>query len=127
MCPILIQCERTKKVKDQMIFGSYDSKGLSGKKVQATVQAVSAKYQKDKGVVVNWKKLDECSGYVIYRKDAKSGWTRLANAGGKDKIKYIDKVKTNLDTYMYTVRAYQTVNGKEVLGGYNKTGVAVTK
>lgn len=116
-----------KKINDNLVQGSYDSKGLSGKRVPPTVQLVSAKYQKDKGVVVNWKKTDDCSGYVIYRKDTKSGWTRLAKVSGKDNVKYTDKVRSNINTYKYTVRAYQTVNAKEILGGYDKSGVSVTK
>ena len=116
-----------KKINGNLVQGSYDSKGLSGKRVPPTVQLVSAKYQKDKGVVVNWKKTDDCSGYVIYRKDTKSGWTRLAKVSGKDNVKYTDKVRSNINTYKYTVRAYQTVNAKEILGGYDKSGVSVTK
>ena len=116
-----------KKVNGNLVQGSYDSKGFSGKRVPPTVQLVSAKYQKDKGVVVNWKKTDDCSGYVIYRKDTKSGWTRLAKVSGKDNVKYTDKVRSNINTYKYTVRAYQTVNAKEILGGYDKSGVSVTK
>ena len=116
-----------KKINGNLVQGSYDSKGFSGKRVPPTVQLVSAKYQKDKGVVVNWKKTDDCSGYVIYRKDTKSGWTRLAKVSGKDNVKYTDKVRSNINTYKYTVRAYQTVNAKEILGGYDKSGVSVTK
>ena len=116
-----------KKVKDKLVLGNYDTKGLSGKKVPSKVQVTSAKYQKDKGVTVNWKKTDDCSGYVIYRKDGDNGWTKLAKVSGKDKVKYTDKVKSNLDTYKYTVRAYTTVNGKEILGVYDTKGVSVTK
>ena len=42
-------------------------------------------------------------------------------------MKYTDKVRSNINTYRYTVRAYQTVNAKETLGGYDKSGVSVTK
>lgn len=53
-------------------------------------------------LIITWSKVDEASGYIIYRNN-----TEIANVIGKDQTSYTDR---DLDpaTYSYTIRSYKT-------------------
>ena len=70
------------------------------------------------GVKVTWGKASNADSYIVYRKTAKSGWSKI---GTTTATSFIDtKAKTGT-TYYYTVKA------KNVAGtsGYNKTGLKI--
>lgn len=73
---------------------------------------------------LTWKAVDDAKGYCVYRKTSGTGWKLLKKISGAGTLSYVDKACTAGTTYVYTVRAYQTKNGSEVLGSYNKSGIA---
>ena len=83
-----------------------------------SLKAASASYNSAK---ISWGKVSGADGYVVYRKKG-SSWKRL---GTTTSTSYTDKNLTCGTTYTYTVRAYKTVDGSEVKGGYDAKGVSV--
>lgn len=95
--------------------------------VPATPSGLSAKAVTAKSVKVSWKKVNEASGYVVYRLSADGKkWDIISTITGTNVINFTDTNVTNGNTYTYTVKAYRTVNGKQVYSGYLKSGVKCT-
>lgn len=82
----------------------------------SNLKAVSASYNSAK---ISWSKLSGADGYIIYRKNG-SKWDRLNVTAASS---YTDKKLVCGQSYTYTVRAYKTVNEKNVNGAYDKKGV----
>ena len=121
---------RAYKVYDgQNVYGSFDVDGKSAVAQPAvstpsTVKLISASAASGRKMTVKWEKADNCEGYVVYRKEQGKSWTRIAKAAGSSLTSYTDSTGTAGTTYTYTVRAYKTVNGKEVMGGFDSNGVS---
>ncbi len=71
------------------------------------------------GVQITWNKLAGAEKYLVYRKTAKSGWTKVGTTAGTS---IIDKTAKSNTKYWYTVKAQ---NGSEY-SKYNTKGVAVS-
>ena len=73
---------------------------------------------------IKWSRSGMADGYVVYRRTGKT-WKILAHIrDGSQTFCYDNKAKKG--TYYYTVKAYQTVNGKKVCASWDKTGKKVT-
>ena len=107
-------------------YGDFDHKGVSTRQLPATVKLNSASYDSSKGVSVSWGKVSKSTGYVLYRKTSTTSWIRVAKITSNSQCSYVDTSAKQGTTYQYTVRAYGEVNGKEVLGGFDKNGVSVS-
>ena len=84
----------------------------------AVIRKASVKGRK---ATIGWKKVNGASGYVIYRSDKKNGRYRAIKTVKKGAAgQYTDKKLKKGKTYHYRVRAYRTVDGKRVYGGYSK-------
>ena len=71
-----------------------------------------------RGVKVSWNRVLGADDYIVYRKTAKSGWTRL---GTTTENTFTDtKAKTGTTCY-YTVKAQNEAGAS----GYNKTGLKI--
>lgn len=59
------------------------------------------------GIQVNWNKVNNASGYTVWRKTATTGWSKIATISSGNTTSYIDPDKnlTTGNTYIYTVRA----------------------
>lgn len=65
-------------------------------------------------ITIQWKKMEGVNGYEILRSTGKdSGYMPI---GTSDSTKYVDKNTISGTTYYYKVRAFVTVNGKNLLG-----------
>ena len=118
-----------KAYEGQTVLGSFDADGKTATAKAAvampsTVKLVSVSAAAGRKITVSWEKADNCEGYVVYRKEAGKSWTRIAKAGGSNLTSYTDSTGTAGTTYTYTVRAYKTVNGKEVMGSFDANGVS---
>lgn len=71
------------------------------------------------GVKVYWKKVSTATNYNIYRKTENSTTWEHIGTVDKSRLYFIDKDVKNLETYSYTVRAFDD-NG---ISDYNKAGV----
>lgn len=95
--------------------------------VPATPSGLSATAVTAKSVRFSWKKVGEASGYMVYRLSADGKkWELVSTITGANVINFTDTNVTNGKTYTYTVKAYRLVNGKQVYGGYLKSGVKCT-
>lgn len=73
-------------------------------------------------IQVSWKKTAGADGYRIYRKTATSGYHLWKTVKGKNTVSVKGAAACG-KTYIYTVRAYQSFNGKVSLSGYVKKGI----
>lgn len=93
-------------------FGSFTCKRLY------TPTLSSAKSYKS-GIQVVWKAVSGASGYYVYRKYGKKGWTKIATVKSGKTVKYVDKGAKKGTTYYYTVKAYSGTSTST----YNTKGI----
>ena len=80
-----------------------------------SVKAASAAYNK---VKISWNKVSGVSGYEVYQYNAKTKkYTKVATVKGTS---YTKSGLTTGTSYSYKVRAYKTVDKKNVYGSYSK-------
>jgi len=108
------------------ILGGFDSKGVTATVLPATVVLKKAADNGKKGINVTWEKVSGATGYRIYRKTSGGSWKGLTNVTSDTTTSYTDSSVTAGTTYIYTVRAYKTVNGSDVYGGFDNTGVSAS-
>ena len=108
------------------ILGGFDSKGVTATVLPATVVLKKAEDNGKKGIDVTWEKVSGATGYRIYRKTSGSSWKGLTNVTSDTTTSYTDSSVIAGITYFYTVRAYKTVNGSDVYGGFDNTGVSAS-
>ena len=108
------------------ILGGFDSKGVTATVLPATVVLKKAADNGKKGIDVTWEKVSGATGYRIYRKTSGGSWKGLTNVTSDITTSYTDSSVTAGTTYFYTVRAYKTVNGSDVYGGFDNTGVSAS-
>ncbi len=110
------------KVRAKCITGSTTTYGgyaavVSAKPVPAvpaSVKAVSASYS---SVKLTWSAVSGASGYEVYRATSSGGtYTKLTTTTAAS---YTTTGQTTGKTYYYKVRAYRTVSGTKVYGGYS--------
>ncbi|MCD8011017.1 MAG: fibronectin type III domain-containing protein [Lachnospiraceae bacterium] len=97
--------------------GNYDT-GKKSKKVSATPKFAELKAPSslevtvtDSGNVVEWSKVTNATGYIIYRYNIKTGkYTRLTKV--QDSTTYKDKKAKTATYYKYKVIAYRNYQGK---------------
>lgn len=94
----------------------------------AAPKITSVKAKDSSSITVKWNAVPDADGYRIYRKEVgvDTDWTRIDILSGKNTTSYADTGLRTGRTYAYTVLAYKRVNNKNVLGKYDKTGVAAT-
>lgn len=93
-------------------FGTFTVKRLY------TPTLSSAKSYKS-GIQVVWKPVTGASGYYVYRKYGKKGWTKIATIKSGKTVKYVDKTAKKGTTYTYTVKAYSGTS----TSAYNTKGL----
>lgn len=81
-------------------------------------------------VKVTWDKVSGASGYRLYYKTSPNGtYHYVTQIGSGSTTSYVHTGRTTGQTYYYLMRAYRTVNGKQVFGSYSAmvSGKAVPK
>lgn len=77
-------------------------------------------------VKLTWTKVSGAKGYIIYQYDnSKKTWKRIAKAGNVNS--FLVSNLTSNTTYSYAIKAYKTLNGKEVVSISYPTVSAKTK
>ena len=83
-------------------------------------KGVKAKKASPSSVKISWKKVSNADGYEIARsKKKKSGYRKAATVKGGSKTSYKNKKLKKKTAYYFKVRAYKTIDGKKVYGGYS--------
>ena len=96
--------------------------------VPAKPSVSSAVCKSYNSIKITWNKINEASGYYIYRttKTDGTGFEKLKRLTGSGSVTYTDSKAQCGVKYYYTVRAFKVYNRKDVLSSYNKPGTACT-
>lgn len=109
-------------------LGKYNATGIVGKantKATASTKYTSSTYDKIK---LEWQAVNGATGYTIYRKaEGKKSYQKVATINGNGNVSYTDKDLKCCVKYLYRVRGYRTVNGKNYEGEYGVAVEAYTK
>lgn len=74
-----------------------------------------------------WDKVDDCTGYKIYRYDASSNSFKLLKTiSNNNTLTYTNIDKTSATTYRYKIRAYKVVDSKTIYSDYSDEIKATT-
>lgn len=115
-----------KTINSTNVFGKYISAGINATTKMTTPKLLSLKASGSTKAILTWKETPDVDGYQIYRKTANSKWTRVKTLAGAENTSYTHNSLVNGITYIYTVRAYNLIDGKYIRSGYDKTGLKVT-
>lgn len=107
------------KVKGKKLYGAYSSvKSAKVEPGKVNLKKVSsAGYNSAK---LSWDKVSGVSGYKIYRSTSKNGrYTAVKTVKSGSTVSYTDSKLTTGKKYYFKVRAYRSVNGKNIYGKYS--------
>ena len=94
------------------------------KLITPNISLTSAK----KKVTIKWKKVNDASGYEIYRATSKNGkYTKAKTITKSSTISCTDSNLASKKNYYYKVRAYKTINGKKIYSSYSAIKTIKTK
>lgn len=71
-------------------------------------------------ITASWDKVAGATGYRVFRATSKAGtYTRIKNITNAATLSYADTSVVPGKTYYYKIRAYRTVNGKDILSDFS--------
>lgn len=114
-----------KKTADGTVWSSYNKKGITGKTVLKAPKLRRVKKNSAKKATLTWNKVDGANGYVVYRKTNNGSWKAVKRITKGNVASFTDTKLSKGKKYTYTVRAYCTVDKKNVYSGYDKKGLTV--
>ena len=95
--------------------------------VPASVTICSVKSNRKAKETVTWKKVSGATGYIVYRSTGKNkAYKAIKTIPKGSTTSFTDSVKGG-NTYYYKVKAYTTVSGKKIYGGYSSIKSAKAK
>ncbi|MCI7814535.1 MAG: S8 family serine peptidase [Lachnospiraceae bacterium] len=102
-----------------MKMSSYNSNGIQGKATLARPQFTASSIIPGAGIGLTWTKVDGATGYVVGRSTSPSGTYEKVGAVPASSTSLVD-TKVERDCYVYyRVRAYRTINGKNVYSAFS--------
>lgn len=102
------------------IFGRFDFKSEPIYYVRPKLNSIN---MYNNQFIITWDAIEECDGYIIYKKVNKDVWKEVAHTSGSDATMYFDKVVNNEDTFSYTVSAYKYKNNKRLVSKNDEIGL----
>ena len=108
----------TKDNGETLWAASYKKFTTATKPATPTVKATAGSKQ----ATISWNKVTGATGYVVYMQDEFGDYKKI---GSTKKTSYTRKKLTKGKTYYFRVRAYKTVDGKNIYGGYKTVKVKV--
>lgn len=114
-----------KKTAKGTVWSSYNKKGITGKTVLKAPKLRRVKRNSAKKATLTWNKVDGANGYVVYRKTNNGSWKAVKRITKGNVTSFTDTKLSKGKKYTYTVRAYCTVDKKNVYSGYDKKGLTV--
>lgn len=104
------------------VVSQYNKNGLTIYFVKSPVLGDAVNVTNN-GIKFTWTKVNNATGYYVYRKKAGGKFAKIATVKNGKTVSYTDKSsKANNTVYYYTVKAYKTVSGKTYSSAYNTTG-----
>ena len=78
-------------------------------------------------IKLTWKKVSGAQGYILYKYDnTKKTWARVVKTTTNSNTYTVNKLSSGT-SYKFAIRAYKTVNGKEIVSAIYPTLTTVTK
>ena len=108
-------------VNGKTYYGNFSNQ-ISAKPVLKSVTSLKVSNYISKTASLRWSKVYGASGYKIYKStNEDSGFKLLTSIKDGDTVKYSNKYLRKGKTFYYKVRAYRTVNGRNVYSNYSTT------
>lgn len=106
------------------IWGDY----ISYKAARTTLGSVKANVKVSGNLynTVSWNKAAGANGYYVYRRQPGKSWSCIKTIANGNISSWQDKNIKALTSYIYAVRAYRTVNGKNILGAYTQSSTVIS-
>lgn len=105
------------KIGSKTYYGDFKTITFSTQPATPTIKVTSTSAKKAQ---VSWGKVSGASGYVIYRATSQKGsYQKVATVTKGSTTSYTNTGLTSQRTYYYKVRAYSTVDGKNVYSSYS--------
>ena len=101
-------------------YGSFSAPQLGVKAVISKVSGVTAG-SKDKYIGLTWTAVNGASGYEVFRATG-SNSNAYTNVGTATSAAFNDYNVANGLTYYYKIRAFRSINGVKVYGGFSTVG-----
>ncbi len=105
----------------QTVYESSENADDSSEKLGKIVFTSAKATVKDdkKTVKLSWKKVDDATGYKVYRTYTDENGKKITKVFKTKRLTFKNTTNAN-GKYTYKVRAYKTVDGKNVYGAYSK-------
>lgn len=109
--------------------GNYTGeKTITFKIIPKKISKVSLSKKTTNSLTLSWNKLDDVTGYKIYKYDSKSeDYEYLKTIKGASTTSFTDSNLTDATVYKYKVRGYKTVNGNAYNGFISNSFAESTK
>jgi len=105
------------------VVSGYNRNGLTVTAVVSTPVLKEISGSDSKKIDVRWNAVDGATAYYVYRKIPGKEWSRVGTVSGGSKTLFSDTSADANQVYAYTVRAVRSEKNKNVLSGYDRTGV----
>ncbi len=107
-----------KTVGSKKVYSSYSTKTVKKVTVSSAVSKnVKLKKLSSKKVKISWRKVSNCTGYVIYRSTKKSsGYKKIKTISSYKTVSYTDKTVKKGKTYYYKIKTYKKVGSGKIYG-----------
>ena len=92
------------------------------------VTGLKLKTQKSDSLTISWNKINNVTGYKVYRYDVKTeSYKLIKTISDASTTSYTNSKLTSATKYLYKVRSYKIVNNKTHNGDYSSSLAATTK
>jgi len=105
---------------DSVVYGKFNMEGVNATTIMVP-PALGSLQETEKGITINWEPVEGADGYAIYRMVNGQEWDCIADVG--QALSYTDQSYQREYPYLYSVGAYQTVDGTVKYGYYNPIGL----
>lgn len=115
-----------KNINGKKIYGGYSN--IDSVKITLKAPVISSITVKDyRTVTIKWKKVSGANGYILYRSTSQNGtYKKIATVKGSTTLSYQNSGLTTGKKYYYKIKAYRTVNKKNVTSSYSDAKVKST-
>lgn len=103
-------------------LGGYDKGGVSNIVIPEVVDMKDATATTSGNIRLSWTTTEGADGYIVYRKAAGTGWTRLTKTTGSE-VTFTDNTAELGVKYRYTIRGYRMEGTTEVLSSSREKGI----
>ena len=108
-------------------YGAYSTKLKTYTKFKKVSLTAKAGNKGSKKAILKWKKISGVTGYRVYMKKGTGKFTKIKEIKGSTKVSYTKTKLSAGKTYYFKVRAFKTVDGKNIYGTYSTIKTVIAK